>query len=467
MLEQRADCEYYAPRHYHLLEELKSSPFQLKRLRDITQHIVDGPFGSAVKAEDYVGEGIPFIRVADVTRGDGTIKTDDLVFISHEAHSKIFRSRAIPGDVIIAKTGATMGAASVLPQDIVEANIRGDLALVGSLGSLLHADYLSTYINTSIGYRLFWRLNSGSTRGRVVISNLRKLPVLWPDEQTQMAVVRLINEGRKAKQEKMAEANGLLASIDDYLLDQLSISLPAEPENTVSNRIFTAQRKELTGSRFDPFFNEPFFVAFQKTIEQRADYMRIREFGHVQRGVVYSSQDETDDGVPVLRANNINLTLNELDLSDLVRINPELEFKQSQRAKIGDILICAASGSKEHAGKACYINEEPNAYLGGFMMALRCQNKNVVAKYVAYYMQSKLFRMTIFRHLGGTNINNISIEMLSRLGIVVPTKKTQERIVSEISCLRSRAKELRQQGENELSAAKHRIEAMLLGMETP
>ncbi|MFZ4701577.1 MAG: hypothetical protein ACOYMG_16135, partial [Candidatus Methylumidiphilus sp.] len=122
-LEERMDAEYYLPRHYRLIEALEKAPHILKRLKYVTPHIVDGPFGSAIKASDYADEGIPFIRVADVTRGGGTIRSTDLIFITPEAHAIIARSNGIPGDVIIAKTGATMGVAGVLPETIPEANI--------------------------------------------------------------------------------------------------------------------------------------------------------------------------------------------------------------------------------------------------------------------------------------------------------------------------------------------------------
>ena len=94
-LEERMDAEYYLPCHYRLIEALENSPHILKRLKYVTSHIVDGPFGSAIKASDYANEGIPFIRVADVTRGDGTIRTSDLIFITPEAHANIARSKVI------------------------------------------------------------------------------------------------------------------------------------------------------------------------------------------------------------------------------------------------------------------------------------------------------------------------------------------------------------------------------------
>jgi len=154
-LEERLDCEYYNPSHYRDLALLGHSPYSSSKLKDVCVRIVDGPFGSAIKADDYVEDGIPFIRVADVTHGEGTIKKDNLIYISHKAHNEISRSKVVPGDVVIAKTGATMGAASVVPDYIPEANIRGDLAALTLLKDYCSAEYAITYINTHLGQRFF------------------------------------------------------------------------------------------------------------------------------------------------------------------------------------------------------------------------------------------------------------------------------------------------------------------------
>ena len=177
-LGERLDCEYYQPSHYHDLQLLKASPYRNDVLDHVCLRIVDGPFGSSIKSQDYVESGIPFFRVADVTRGKGSVKTDDLIYITEEAHQKIIRSRVVPGDVVIAKTGATMGAASLVPANIPEANIRGDLAALSLNQNDCLPQYIVIYINTNIGQRLFWRLDSGGTRGRVVIGNLKKYPIV-------------------------------------------------------------------------------------------------------------------------------------------------------------------------------------------------------------------------------------------------------------------------------------------------
>lgn len=259
-LEERLDCEYYSPDHYNDLELLRKSPYKLKKLNDICFRIVDGPFGSVIKAQDYVTDGIPFIRVADVTHGEGTIKTDNLICITKAAHEKITRSKVVPGDIVIAKTGATMGSASVIPDSIPEANIRGDLAALSVKEDCCISQYVITFINTQIGQRLFWRFDSGGTRGRVVIENLKKYPIIIPPKEIQNEIVAKMNNAYAERKQKESETQQLLDSIDGYLLCELGIEIPEPEGNTVQNRIFYRRFSEISGGDLIHFTTQEAYI---------------------------------------------------------------------------------------------------------------------------------------------------------------------------------------------------------------
>lgn len=233
VIEGRNDPEYYRPRHYRDLEKLEKSPYKLTTLDKVCSRVIDGPFGSAIKASDYVEDGIPFIRVADVTRGEGTIKTENMIFISEQAHNKISRSKVVPGDVVIAKTGATMGAASVIPDSLLESNIRGDLGALTTNDEIL-PEYVIAFINSNIGQRLFWRLNSGGTRGRVVIGNLKKYPIILPPLNKQKEIVKKLRDSYSDKKSKEKKAFELLSSFPELLIKYTGIELP----KLISRKIF-------------------------------------------------------------------------------------------------------------------------------------------------------------------------------------------------------------------------------------
>lgn len=64
----------------------------------------------------------------------------------------------------------------------------------------------------------------------------------------------LIDDAIKAKKEKDKKAQQLLDSIDDYLLEELGITIP-DVENRLENRIFLGSFSKIEGNRIDPVFS--------------------------------------------------------------------------------------------------------------------------------------------------------------------------------------------------------------------
>lgn len=66
----------------------------------------DGDHGM-IKADDYLTEGIPYIRVLNLTWGNG-LNMENVVYISESMNSLIKNSELKPNDILIAKTGAIL-----------------------------------------------------------------------------------------------------------------------------------------------------------------------------------------------------------------------------------------------------------------------------------------------------------------------------------------------------------------------
>lgn len=459
-LEERLDCEYYNPSHYRDLALLGNSPYSSLRLKDVCVRIVDGPFGSAIKADDYVDNGIPFIRVADVTHGEGTINYDNLIFISHEAHKEIARSKVIPGDVVIAKTGATMGAASVVPDYIPEANIRGDLAALTLLKDRCSAEYAITYINTQLGQRLFWRLDSGGTRGRVVIGNLKKYPFVIPPHEIQNRIVAKMNTAHAAKKQKEAQAQQLLDSIDTYLLNELGIEPPPEEENSISQRMFIRTFSEISGGRFDPEYFKEEYVRHEKAVHEGT--FKPRRLGDFITSIAYGASVNNEyeaSGIPLLRIKD--LQPNEINSEKTVFL-PESMRREIGNAfvKCGDFLI-SRSGS---LGVTAIVGEAHDGFaFGSFMIKFDIVENEVIKLFVSYILNSYLGKIYFKRNKIGAIQGNITIPVIKSCPVPLPPLEKQNEIVAQIQNIRDQAKQLRAEAATGLKRAKREVEAMIVG----
>ena len=151
------------------------------------------------------------------------------------------------------------------------------------------------------------------------------------------------------------------------------------------------------------------------------------------RGVTYSKNDEVEkNGLKVLRANNINLN-GSLNLHDIKIISSDLKLSESKKLNKGDIFICLASGSKSHIGKVAYIKDNTNFYFGGFMGAIRINQKGqTIPQYIFYQLKSSKFNIFLRKEISGVNINNLNSKILSRYKIPLPPLEVQKQIVAEI-----------------------------------
>jgi len=289
------------------------------------------------------------------------------------------------------------------------------------------------------------------------------LPIPIPSEAAQKQIIKIMDDAYEEKRQKEQQAKDLLDSINSYLLDELGIIMPPEEENTLENRMFCVGSGEVLGGRFDPFFWKPYYKIQKKNIcNSMHPKLKLSDVATFETGVVYSADRERDSGHGILRANNILLPNNIIDLSEIRYIDETLTLQDSKRLYANDIFMCSASGSKEHAGKVAFVERDLPYYFGGFMAAIRVFDSACTPKYLFEYLASSIFRNSLFRLLGGTNINNVTGSMLNRIPIVLPTVHMQEIIVLYISQTRYKAQELEQQAQYVIQNAKEQVEKILL-----
>ena len=148
-----------------------------------------------------------------------------------------------------------------------------------------------------------------------------------------------------------------------------------------------------------------------------------------QRGLTYSKSDEVDlSGNVVLRAMNIDLASHVLDFSELKYISDEVVVPGSKKVRKGSLIICTASGSKNHLGKIAYIDDDYGYAFGGFMGMLT-PNHRLAPKYLFYLMTSEAYEDFIGALADGMNINNLKFYDLKQFEVPYPSIPEQQRIV--------------------------------------
>ena len=154
--------------------------------------IGDGDHGM-IKADDYLDEGIPYIRVLNLTWGDG-LNLDNLVFISEQMNEKIKNSELKPNDILIAKTGATIGKTAIVPDSLPISNTTSHVGKI-TLPSTHSAKYFFYMMTSSVIQKQIQDISAmQSTRPELGIEGLRDLIVVVPPLRIQQRIASYLDE---------------------------------------------------------------------------------------------------------------------------------------------------------------------------------------------------------------------------------------------------------------------------------
>ena len=122
--------------------------------------------------------------------------------------------------------------------------------------------FLSNYLNSTVGQKLLDREKTFSGQPTVAMSRIREL-IIPTNPNIMRSVNILMKNAYKQKKDKELQAKNLLASIDDFVLDALNIKLP----QLKKEKAYTTQISNILGSRLDPDYNQNYYQQFQIAME--------------------------------------------------------------------------------------------------------------------------------------------------------------------------------------------------------
>lgn len=140
----------------------------------------------------YVSEnGVPAFRNANVRRG--YINDTDWVMISKEGHQQNCRSEVHTNDVLISRSGANLGMASVVPARYNGYNAIDVVIAVPDISKVI-PEFLAQYTNSPMSRAIVKKNERGAAQGHLNVSAYANLPIGVPDLQEQEKLVKQISD---------------------------------------------------------------------------------------------------------------------------------------------------------------------------------------------------------------------------------------------------------------------------------
>jgi restriction endonuclease S subunit len=451
-VEKRLDPFYYIP---DLLElEKKVLAKKPKKLRDYILSISSGATPKTTESEKYYSDkenGIPFLRVQNLSP-TCILEFDDCKYINLETHNGMLkRSQVSAGDLLVKITGVgRMAVASVAPEGFI-GNINQHVCVIKT-GSKEISETLAAFLNSDIGERLASRRSTGGTRPALDYPALLSIPII-----EDKRILQITNKVVEQKQKNDAEAQKLLASIDNYLLKKLGITLPKPTENNLKDRIFTTSLKLISNNRCDPFFHQVKFTNNLAVITNgKYSIKPLREIiaGNLIKGSLPKQEEKAGEN-KVVQINSINVD-GTIALDEL--LTAKNIFSKEQKLKKGDVLVVITGAT---IGKIAYWHYDGEYYLGGDIVKFQT-NSFAYSAFVYHFMRSSIIQTEIKRNVTGATNGHLSPEDIKHLPIPIPPLDKQIEIETHITYVRQQAQLLKDKTKETLKKASEEIEYILL-----
>ena len=319
--------------------------------------------------------------------------------------------------------------------------------------------YLSTFLSSKLVLNQTTCLMTGNTLPRLQTQDVERLPILLPPPEIQNHIAEIMQSAYTAKRQKDQEADTLLGSIDDYVLKELGVEMPAGEEQMC----FVVHANETTGRRIGVRYHHRYFLRFKEQLHN--SNFPVKSLGDLTSLIYrylncygFSCYDfPSDTRVPFLQVGDINAT----GISDehLIFIENEVSAKYPKTILKNGDLIFSVRGT---IGKVAVVTHEfENSNINPNLIRVSL-NEGVNPQYVEIVLKSKIGQEQVNRLISGGVQPTITKSDILSLEIPIPLPEIQEKIADEALKQRSEATKLRQEADAIVEAAKEEVERILL-----
>lgn len=435
---------------------------------DPRNQIVDGPFGSNLKASEYKDLGIPILRIQNIGRNRFIQK--NIKFISKQKAEQLKRHTYKRGDIVLTKLGDPLGEACIIPDTFPDGVIVADLVRLRLDNEYISEKFLMHCINAPFVITQLKEMTKGTTRPRVNLTLVREINLLLPSLPEQEQLVSIIEE--------------LLSDLDNAIENFKKVQVQLKVyRQAVLKCAFEGQfTKEWRHSNLYP-------IEYLKTFMARIDELNsMKDGGDLPRRlppinlkdlyvlpenwvwleahkVCQSVRDGThdtpkyvDNGIPLVTSKNLKEGKIDFRSVDFISDEDHKKIQDRSGVDLGDILF----GMIGTIGNPVVITDKRQFSIKNVGL-FKMNQGLVISGYLKYWLDSSLM-MHILQEkdlIRGTTQKFIALGGLRVLPVPVPSVNEQSAILNEIESRFSVCNKLEETVESSLRQAESLRQSIL------
>lgn len=151
-----------------------------------------GPFGSNLKASEYATSGVRILQLQNI--GDGVFNDDYAIFTSEEKADELRACNIFPGEIIMSKMGDPVARACLVPSQDKRYLMASDGIRLSVDRKRYSTEFVLYYINFAEFRSKAIDASTGSTRMRIALNTLKRLPFRAPELHEQTAIATVLSD---------------------------------------------------------------------------------------------------------------------------------------------------------------------------------------------------------------------------------------------------------------------------------
>lgn len=379
------------------------------RLGRFTKERCDGPFGSGLKSEHYVDDGVRVIRLQNIR--ENRFYDGDAVYVDRNYYdNEISGHDVIAGDILIAGLGDErnpVGRACVAPEGIAPAMVKADCFRFRIDAEAALPAFIAAQLTAS-AVAVAGVLSTGSTRSRIPLSVMTSRPVAIPPIAEQTAIVAFLNR-------ETARIDGLIAE-QERLIALVKEKRQAVISHAVTKGLNPAAPMKDSGIDWLGEVPEHWEVKNLKYMSGSADGIQMGPFG----GMLVNVEDY-DTGYRVYGQSN---TISG-DFSTVSRWLKEESFNKLIQYRLcpGDIIL-TRKGSLGHA--RLIGNEIFPGIIDSDTIRIRVNRDIAAPEYIANILcEAAYIENQIDSGKRGAILSGLNTSSIKNINIILPPIKEQ------------------------------------------